>query len=98
MLDSVSVRRTILSVAGINERGFYNSNVLLVETEQALMRAADEVIVVADSTKFGRRSLAHLCELGDVQRMVVDADITDAWRAQVEKAGVELLIASTKPE
>ncbi len=31
-----------------------------------MMHAADEVIVVADSTKFGRQSLAHLCPLGDV--------------------------------
>jgi DeoR family fructose operon transcriptional repressor len=93
MLESVSVRRTILSVAGINERGCYNSNVLLVETEQALMRAADEVMVVADSTKFGHRSLSHLCELGDIQRMIVDAQITDEWRALVEKAGVEVIIA-----
>jgi DeoR/GlpR family transcriptional regulator of sugar metabolism len=84
-------------VAGVTERGFYNSNLLLVETEQALMRAADDVIVVADSTKFGRRSLAHLCELGDVQRIVVDADITDDWRAQIERSGVELLIASAVP-
>jgi DeoR family fructose operon transcriptional repressor len=98
MLESVSVRRTILSVAGINERGFYNSNVLLVETEQALMRAADEAIVVADSTKFGRRSLAHLCELGDVQRMIVDAEITDDWRAQIGKAGVELIVADVGPD
>ena len=28
-----------------------------------MMRAADEVIVVADSTKFGHQSLAHVCPL-----------------------------------
>ena len=61
MLAQLNVRRTVLSVAGINERGFYNSNLLLVETERAMMQAADEVIVVADSTKFGHQSLAHLC-------------------------------------
>ena len=38
MLASLNVRRTVLSVAGINERGFYNSNLLLVETERAMMR------------------------------------------------------------
>ncbi len=39
MLAGLSVRKTILSVAGINERGFYNSNLLLVETERAMMHA-----------------------------------------------------------
>ena len=69
----LNVRRTVLSVAGINERGFYNSNLLLVETERAMMHAADEVIVVADSTKFGHQSLAHLVPADvDVNTLVVD--------------------------
>ena len=62
MLRSLNVRRAVLSVAGVNDEGFYNSNLLLVETEQAMMKAADEVIVVADSTKFGCTSLARLCQ------------------------------------
>ena len=72
----------MLSVAGINERGFFNSNVLLVETEQAMMKAADEVIVVADSTKFGHQSLAHLCALEQVDYLVVDSGISPAVAAQ----------------
>src|SRR6187200_3406664 len=58
MLAGLNVRRAVLSVAGINERGCFNSNLLLVETERAMMNAAEEVIVVADSTKFGHMSLA----------------------------------------
>ena len=45
-----------------------------------MMHAADEVIVVADSTKFGRQSLAHLCPLDEVQHVVVDHDISAEWR------------------
>ncbi len=87
MLARLSVRRTILSVAGVNERGFFNSNLLLVETERAMMQAADEVIVVADSTKFGRQSLAHLCGLEEIHHLVVDHDIPEAWRQRVTEAG-----------
>ncbi|MBS0207437.1 MAG: DeoR/GlpR transcriptional regulator [Planctomycetes bacterium] len=97
MLAAVSVRRTILSVAGINDRGFFNSNLLLVETEQAMMRAADEVIVVADSTKFGHQSLAHLCALNAVDVLVVDSGISPAWRKKIEAAGVRVLVAETPP-
>lgn len=94
MLAQVSVRRTILSVGGINERGLYNSNLLLVETERAMITAADEVIVVADSTKFGHQSLTHLCDLATVDRLVVDDELSPAWRKKVADAGVELLLAS----
>jgi DeoR/GlpR family transcriptional regulator of sugar metabolism len=93
MLAELNVRRTILSVSGINERGFFNNNLLLVETERAMMRAADEVIVVADSSKLGRQSLAHLCALGDVQHLVVDPEISPKWREKTEVAGVRLHIA-----
>jgi len=93
MLGSLRVRKTILSVAAINDEGFFNNNPLLVETEQAMMQAADEVIVVADSSKFGHRSLTHLCELGGVEYLVVDSGITEEWKTRVLAAGVKLMVA-----
>ena len=93
MLGQIRVRKTIMSVGGVTSEGFYNSNLLLVETERAMIRAADEVIVVADSTKFGHQNLAFLCSLGDVQRLVVDHEITEDWRSKLIAAGVTLAIA-----
>jgi DeoR family fructose operon transcriptional repressor len=93
MLEQLNVRRAVLSVAGVNVQGYYNSNLLLVETERAMMKAADEVIVVADSTKFGRSSLALLCPLADVDRVVVDSQISPVWRERLEQAGVEVIVA-----
>lgn len=93
MLASLNVRRTVLSVAGINDRGFYNSNLLLVETERAMLEATEEAIVVADSTKFGHQSLAHLCPLERVDYLVVDHGIDRAWRKKIEATGVKLVVA-----
>jgi DeoR family fructose operon transcriptional repressor len=97
MLAGLRVRRAILSVAGASEQGFYNSNLLLVETERAMMHAADEVIVVADSTKFGRTSLAHLCDLGAIDTLVTDHEIADQWRTRLEAADVRVIVADTVP-
>jgi DeoR/GlpR family transcriptional regulator of sugar metabolism len=93
MLSLVRVRKTILSVAGINDEGFFNNNLLLVETERVMMQAGDEVIIVADSSKFGHRSLTHLCPLGAIDYLVVDSGISAEWREKVAAAGVTLLIA-----
>ncbi len=93
MLSSLNVRRTILSVSGVNDRGFFNNNLLLVETERAMMHAADEVIIVADSTKLGMQSLAHLAPLDAVQHVVVDDQIDQLWREKFKAAGVELHVA-----
>jgi DeoR family transcriptional regulator, fructose operon transcriptional repressor len=93
MLSMVRVRKTIFSVAGISDEGFFNNDLMLVETERAMMHAAAEVIVVADSTKFGRQSLTHLCPLGAVQHLVSDGGMTPEWRAKLQAAGVDLIIA-----
>ena len=95
MLAGLNVRRTILSVGGVSDQGYYNSNLLLVEVEQAMMQVADEVIIVADSTKFGHKSLAKMCGLGDVQHLVVDHEISEDWRSKIIAAGVKLSIAGT---
>lgn len=92
MLGELNCRLAFLSVAGIHEEGFYNSNFLLVETEKAMMNAADEVIVIADSTKFGKKSLARLCELSSVNKLVVDSGIDDSWKKRITDAGVKLIV------
>ena len=93
MLAGLNVGRAILSIAGLNDNGYYNANLLLVETERAMMKVADEVVIVADSTKFGRTSLARLCELSEVDVLVVDNEITDEWREKLNDAGVKLIVA-----
>lgn len=94
ILARLNVRRVVLSVAGINDRGFYNSNLLLVETERAMMQTGEEVIVVADSTKFGHQSLAHLAPLDAATQLVVDDGISAEWKKKVEAAGVRLTVAA----
>jgi DeoR family transcriptional regulator, fructose operon transcriptional repressor len=93
MLASVRVRKTILSTAAVCEEGFFNNNMLLIETERAMMRAGKEVIVVADSSKFGNQSLGHVCALGTVDHVVVDSQLGDEWRAKLTAAGVNLVVA-----
>jgi DeoR/GlpR family transcriptional regulator of sugar metabolism len=93
MLAKISVRRAIMSVAAINDEGFYNSNLLLVDTERAMLRAADEAIVVTDSTKFGHRSLAQVAPLAAIKRVVVDDELSPAWREKLAAAGIDVILA-----
>jgi len=94
MIAELRVRRVILSVAGVHEEGFFNNNLMLVETQRAMLRAADEVIVAVDHTKFGRQSLAHLAPLDAADRVVADEQVDTAWRERLGAAGVELIIAA----
>jgi DeoR/GlpR family transcriptional regulator of sugar metabolism len=98
MLDDVHVRQSYMSVGGITAKGLFNSNGLLVETERAMMRCADEVVVLADHTKIGKQALAFLCGLSDVDTLIVDRGITAEQRALIAQAEVRLLVAGEPEE
>lgn len=93
-LSQIHVRRLIMSVGGITEQGLFNTNTLLVETERQMMLAAEEVVVVTDSSKLGHSALAHLCPLQKVDQVVVDSGITPQWKQTLEDAGIRVLIAT----
>jgi DeoR family fructose operon transcriptional repressor len=93
MLAKLRVRRTILSVAAINEEGCFNNNRMLVETERAMLRAGAQVIIVADSSKFGQQSIAHLCPLSEIDLIVTDSELPSEWQSRIEAAGVSLHLA-----
>ncbi|KAA5540455.1 DeoR/GlpR transcriptional regulator [Roseiconus nitratireducens] len=92
-LRQINVSTAFLSVAGINERGYFNNNMMLVESEKAMLAAADRAYVVADHTKFGKVSLSHLCRLQDVHGVVTDSGLDPRWKKQIEDAGTELVLA-----
>ena len=89
-LEGLHVQRLVMGVAGITAKGLFNGNLLLVETERAMMRCAEETTVVADSGKFGVRGLAYLCGWDGVRRIVTDDGLDPEFRGMVG-AHVELL-------
>lgn len=91
-MKDLHVQRLVMSVGGLTERGLYNGNVLLVETERAMMRSANETTVVADHTKFGREALAFLDDWSGIHRVVVDDAVSKEQLAMVG-AGVDVVIA-----
>jgi DeoR family transcriptional regulator, fructose operon transcriptional repressor len=93
MLENIHVHQAILSVNGVTPEGLFNSNLLLVETEQQMMRCADEVVAVVDHTKIGRPALASLCELSAIDTLIVDGGITGEQRRQLQDAGPRLIVA-----
>ncbi len=92
-MQSIRVRTAILGAGGIVAEGIYNSNSLLVETERQMMSCGQEVMIVADHTKFGRLALARLCGLDEVDQVVVDSGLTAEDRAVLEEAGVAIHVA-----
>jgi DeoR/GlpR family transcriptional regulator of sugar metabolism len=98
MMEDLHVHQAVMGVSGITEKGLFNGNLLLVETERQMMRCADEVVVVADHTKVGRPALAFLCGLGDVDTLVVDAGLTAGQREMLVRAEARVIVAGESGE
>ena len=93
LLGRLHVTTTVLSAAGIAAEGLFNAHLLLAETEQAMLRAAGRVIVVADGSKFGRKSLTLVSALDAIDVFVSDEGLPQSWRDTILAAGADLLIA-----
>jgi DeoR family transcriptional regulator, fructose operon transcriptional repressor len=93
MLSTVHTNTMFFSVAGIHDGHLYNQNLLLVESERRMMQQAKEVILLADSSKFGQQALSRLCNLAEVDIVVADSELKEEHRATIREAGCELVIA-----
>jgi DeoR family fructose operon transcriptional repressor len=83
----------VMSGGGITLDGITNSHALLIDIQQAMIRAASKVIFCFDSTKFGRRSVAQLCDLSNIDTIVTDAGAPAELVHGLRENGVEVMIA-----
>jgi len=59
---------------------------------RAMCAAAERIIVVTDSSKFGTRSLHSVLPLSDIDTLVTDKGIPENFQDELNSLGVELLI------
>lgn len=60
---------------------------------KAMCCAARQVILMTDSTKFGRKSPNVVCGLERVNTLITDSGVTDEFRQALEDKGVQVVIA-----
>lgn len=83
-----------LGTQGISPLGLYESHPLLVRTIQALQELADEVVVLADSSKFSIQARHIAMPLARVSTLITDDGITEADHRMLEDAGISVIIAN----
>ena len=60
---------------------------------QKMIQSAQTSIVLADSSKLGKRGFAKICELGDIDILITDSGMPMETRQRIENMGVQLIIA-----
>ncbi len=85
-------RRMFMGAQGIGPLGLMEADPLLIQAEQKLIGQADELIVLADSSKFKQRSSLVLCPLNKVDTVITDEGISDKAASMLEAAEVTLIV------
>lgn len=93
MMHSLHADHCFLSTVGLDtEAGLTTIDIMEAHLNRIMVQSAAEVTVLADSSKFGLRSLSVICDFCLVNRVITD---TGAPAAEVEKLrgrGVEVLV------
>jgi DeoR/GlpR family transcriptional regulator of sugar metabolism len=93
MLTRVAADVLILGIGGITEAGLSNTNTLVVGSQRKMIEVSRRIVVVADHSKFGRQTMAHLTTLETVDTIVTDQELPPRFEKLLEKCGVELVLA-----
>jgi DeoR family transcriptional regulator, aga operon transcriptional repressor len=88
------VDKVFIGVDGFDtQHGISTPNIDEAHLNQVMIEIAKEVIVVADSSKFTRRSLAFICSISRINTVVTDNGIRSIDKKILEDAGVKVIIA-----
>jgi DeoR/GlpR family transcriptional regulator of sugar metabolism len=92
-LKGLHVDRMFIGTDGLTfSHGLTTANVLESEVDQAMVRAASEVIVVADSSKIGVIGLTTIMPLTEIDRLITDTDAPADFVAELREQGVEVVL------
>ena len=77
------------------ENGVSTPSLEEASLNQAMIEAAGEVIAIFDSSKFGRRTFAHIASLDRINTIITDNHIAPEFREFLENSPIKLHIVDT---
>jgi DeoR family fructose operon transcriptional repressor len=93
-LEHLRLDVAFLGANGITARhGFSTPDETEAATKQAMSRAAQRTVVLADSSKLGREHLVRFAAIEDVDVLVTDSEADPAVVADLQDAGIEVVVA-----
>jgi len=86
--------KLFLGVDGLDfEFGISTPNIEEAHLNKIMIEISRQIIVLADSSKVKKRSLAVICPLSKVDILVTDGGLEPEYRDKLEQLGVEVIIA-----
>lgn len=93
-LRELRADKLFLVVTGITlDFGLSHTNVAEVTMKQAMIRAAREIILLADHAIFGQESVAQVAPATAVHKLITDEALPASTRLELTKLGIEVIVA-----
>jgi DeoR family ulaG and ulaABCDEF operon transcriptional repressor len=88
--------KMFMSVFGLSLLGLMEADPLLIQAEKRLISQAEELIVLADSSKFAKKAGLILCGLNRVSTVITDTHASDSAVQLMEQSGIR--VVTVEPE
>jgi DeoR family transcriptional regulator of aga operon len=93
MLRDLHADHLFLAVDGLHpDEGFSTPDILEAQLNNVMIRASTEVTVVADASKFSRRSLSLISNIRSVQRVITDDRVDRQTVSRLRDQGLEVIL------
>jgi len=95
LIKNIRADKAFISTGGLDaELGLTTYFYYEADIKREMIRSARQIILVTDSTKFGKISVTHFAGLDEVDTIITDEGISDEYREILADRGIELLIAN----
>jgi DeoR/GlpR family transcriptional regulator of sugar metabolism len=96
ILADFSCSKLFIGVDGIDlDFGITTTNMMEASLNRVMMQTAQKTIVLADSSKFGRRGFSKIADMEDVDHIITDSRIPPSTALRLEEMGIEVTIADS---
>jgi DeoR/GlpR family transcriptional regulator of sugar metabolism len=96
-LELMKANKAFIAAGGISVgNGITDYDITGSSISRKMMERAEEVIILADHTKFGKTTFAHMCSLTDVSMIITDNHCYEDWKKILAEKNIELIIANEK--
>lgn len=92
-IKNIKVDKTFLGADAIHLDGVIsNVNIEEIAIKKAMIKAADQTILLADSSKFGKSGFYKVCDLDNLGVIITDDGISDEVREMVNARDIKVII------
>jgi len=93
MMENFSCSKLFIGIDGFDiEFGLTTTNLMEANLNRIMMKAAQKIIVLADSSKFGLRGFSKICDITEIDQIITDCEAPKQIVEELNDMGIEVTL------